>query len=295
LAGPAQLEAVRQSSTKWARMKNASTFISTKTLTWIMIAAYMAIRMGLLGASRLFAHMHPPAWVDPVFALAAYTLAAVTICFNVSDLETYNIDGLALVLIVAGKPVSVLLSKSGLPFPYTAAIDLSLPYLLIPIGLLAWLVARRSSIQAGAAPRPIHLIVAFIAGSIAAVVSGLLIRSSQPASSLAHATLAQLALLPVQQFAYAALSEEPFFRGFLWGALREAGLKPGACFITQGGLFWLAHLYYLTTYPLSFWIIVPLGAVVLGLLVWVSRSISTTMIAHGLMNGVGQSIAFYRL
>lgn len=275
-------------------MIKARSSISRKTVTWVMIAAYLALRMGLLGASRVFTQMHPPPWVDPAFELAAYILAAFTICINLGHLETYNIDRLALVLIVVAKPLAVLLLKLNLPFPYTPPIDLSLPFLLIPIGLLAWLVARRSSIRAAGAPSPLNLVLAFTGGIIAAVISGLLIRSQQPPLSQHHATLIQLALLPVQQLVYAALSEEPFFRGFLWGALREAGFKPGVSFIVQGALFWLAHLYYLGTYPLSFWIIVPLGAVVLGVLVWVSKSISTSMIAHGLMNGVAQGIAYYR-
>jgi len=57
----------------------------------------------------------------------------------------------------------------------------------------------------------------------------------------------------------------------------------------------MAHLYYLGKYPLSFWVIVPLSGLLFGLLAWGSRSIATSMLGHGLVNGVGQMVAFYRL
>lgn len=266
-----------------------------KTWTWILIVLYFAFRIGLLGVYRFVMEMAPPAWVGPTFELAAYLLAALAIAINLDQLEAYKFDRLALGLFVLGKPVGVLLQSLGLPFPYQPPVDLSIAFLIIAAGLLAWLVVRRASIRARGAPRWIDLGLGLAAGLLAALASGLLVRSQQADFIPIQALLGQLLLLPVQQLAYAALSEEPFFRGFLWGALEQAGFKPLACFLVQGLLFWVAHFYYLTALPISFWLIVPLGSVLLGLLVWRSRSISTSMIAHGVMNGASQAIAFYRL
>ena len=88
----------------------------------------------------------------------------------------------------------------------------------------------------------------------------------------------------------AGLAEEPFFRGFLWGGLRKTGLREVWIWLVQAGLFWLGHAYAFLYGPFSFWLIVPIAGLVLGLLVWRSRSIAPGMIAHGLANGLSQFI-----
>jgi hypothetical protein len=85
-----------------------------------------------------------------------------------------------------------------------------------------------------------------------------------------------------QQMGYAAVTEEPFFRAFLWGYLRKAGWKHGWILLFQALLFVLAHVYTLKDFPISFWVIVPVGAVALGLLVWRSRTLVSSLAAHAM-------------
>ena len=98
----------------------------------------------------------------------------------------------------------------------------------------------------------------------------------------------------VLQWLKQRIAEEPFFRGFLWGALRRAGWEDVWIWAFQAALFWLAHIYWLGRSPVSFWV-VPLGGLVFGILAWRSRSIAVSMVAHGLVNGVMQMVLFYRL
>jgi len=58
----------------------------------------------------------------------------------------------------------------------------------------------------------------------------------------------------------------------------------------QAGLFIFGHLYYFNTYPISFWVVVPTGALVLGLVAWRSRSIATSMATHAAMNALTMTI-----
>jgi membrane protease YdiL (CAAX protease family) len=102
-----------------------------------------------------------------------------------------------------------------------------------------------------------------------------------------------LLFLPLQQMLFAGIIEEPFFRGFLWGALRKAGWRDHWILLAQAGLFWLGHFYYAGKAPWSFWLAIPAGGLVLGLLAWRSRSIATSMLAHGCMNGFGQIVGMY--
>ena len=89
----------------------------------------------------------------------------------------------------------------------------------------------------------------------------------------------------VYQLGYAAISEEPLFRGFLWGFLRKAGWREIWIWVFQAGLFWVGHIYYFGKLPVSFWLVVPAGGLMLGLLAWRSLSIATSMAAHAAMNG----------
>ena len=89
------------------------------------------------------------------------------------------------------------------------------------------------------------------------------------------------------QFSTAAALEEPLFRGFLWGELREWGWKENHIWLLQTLLFTLGHIYYLGSANLSLFVIVPLGALILGFMAWKSRSIGISMLIHGIINSLG--------
>ncbi|CAG0930278.1 hypothetical protein TFLX_01635 [Thermoflexales bacterium] len=96
----------------------------------------------------------------------------------------------------------------------------------------------------------------------------------------------------IYQLGYAAVSEEPLFRGFLWGYLRKLKCPEKWIWLFQTGLFMLGHIYYVTNAPVSFWIIVPVGGLVTGWLAWRSRSIATSMAAHGALNALGRTVGY---
>jgi membrane protease YdiL (CAAX protease family) len=83
---------------------------------------------------------------------------------------------------------------------------------------------------------------------------------------------------------FASISEEPLFRGFLWGYLRRAGWKETWIWLTQAAIFMSAHLYFKDALPFEFWIVVPLAGLILGFLAWHSRSIAPGMMAHAAFN-----------
>ena len=86
------------------------------------------------------------------------------------------------------------------------------------------------------------------------------------------------------QLGYAATLEEPLFRGFLWGFLKERGWRDITICFFQAALFMLGHLYYLGPCNLVFFVGIPALGLVLGLLAWKSRSIGTSMLAHAFIN-----------
>jgi membrane protease YdiL (CAAX protease family) len=87
------------------------------------------------------------------------------------------------------------------------------------------------------------------------------------------------------QLGFAAVSEEPVFRGFLWGYLRKLGWREIWVWLAQAGLFMSAHLYFRDALPFNFWIVVPSAGLIFGLLAWRTRSIAVGMMSHAAYNG----------
>jgi membrane protease YdiL (CAAX protease family) len=79
--------------------------------------------------------------------------------------------------------------------------------------------------------------------------------------------------------------EEVVFRGALWAHLRDLGLNERVVFVTQTVLFWVAHHRYLFNNQLyAFWVGVLGISVLLGLLVWYTKSLTPSVIVHFLYN-----------
>lgn len=87
------------------------------------------------------------------------------------------------------------------------------------------------------------------------------------------------------ELAHAALPEEMIFRGFLWGYMKSKGWEDKKILILQAGIFWLAHLNYYEK-PYTLWITVPLLSLILGIVVWRSRSIASSMVMHAVYNSM---------
>jgi len=86
--------------------------------------------------------------------------------------------------------------------------------------------------------------------------------------------------------------EEPIYRGFLWGTLKNSGLNDFQSIVIQAGLFWISHMKMIQS-PFSFFIIAPLISLILGLLMYKSKSIIPPLIFHIIYNAF-YTVIFYR-
>jgi membrane protease YdiL (CAAX protease family) len=77
----------------------------------------------------------------------------------------------------------------------------------------------------------------------------------------------------------------------LWGALRKVGWKEVWIWLVQAALFTVAHMYYFGNHWISLFVLVPMGGLALGLIVWKSRTISASMPLHGALNSLGTLFA----
>lgn len=87
------------------------------------------------------------------------------------------------------------------------------------------------------------------------------------------------------QLTFAAINEEPLFRGMIMGYLIKSKVSVSKAILVQAMFFWFAHIYYINT-GLNFWIIHPIGAVMLGVVSFKSKTITNSMIFHSLINSL---------
>jgi membrane protease YdiL (CAAX protease family) len=132
------------------------------------------------------------------------------------------------------------------------------------------------------------IVIAVIVGVALGSVIGLVYSHYQTRGQM-HATIMLVFINFITQLSSAASLEEPLFRGFIWGFLEHKGWKQVWIWLLQAALFCFAHLYYLPQYPVFFFGAF-VSALVFGLLVWKSKSIGTSMIAHGLENSVADVV-----
>ncbi len=278
-----------------AKADPVSNWRGRERLLWLLIVALILLRTPFLGGIRYLTGDEPPNWLWPTFEIGTYALTSVLIWMEAHRLSDYHIDKLALAIFVLGKPVELVFSACQIPFEWPARSGWYALYLPLALGLVVGLgLARHRLAKLKLVPGKWIITGALVGIALGLLLAMLIELQSRPLAA-ERLTPKIVLLLPLQQMMFAGINEEPLFRGFLWGALRRAGRRETWIWVTQAGLFWLSHLYYWDRAPLSFWVIVPLGGLVLGWLAWRSRSIATSMIAHGLTNGVGQMIAFYSL
>jgi membrane protease YdiL (CAAX protease family) len=277
-------------------VKKATTTDSHMRVTWVLVAGLFVLRIPFFASARIFSNsLFPNAdWAAPIFEIGTYFLTAVLIWWERDRLADFHIDKLVLLIFILGKPVELLMHQLQIPFSYperSAAYFLYLP-IAVSLGVALWVahpsLPKLNIRLAG------WILIGILTGIAVGIYSGSIIKANSGQSNAGPVTPLLIFFLPLQQMLYAAIAEEPFFRGFLWGVLRKSGVNDISAWLIQAGLFWIGHAYYLVhNAAWSFLFIVPVGGLVLGLLAWRSRSIAVSMVAHGLTNGIGQIVGYY--
>ena len=275
------------------RLASSSNSQFHKIAGWSLLIGLLLLRIPFLGFVTLFADYD---WIEPVFEVGTYFLTACLIWWERERLADFHIDTLAVSLIILFKPIQTLL----LALSEYAAHPLAFPQwggILIWIIAVALFIAMRFS-----RPRMARISRSSFGWFGLGLLAGLL-----TAAALGYPMSLQVDNVPARlpqvfplvfitlrgllyQLGYAAVTEEPLFRGFLWGYLRKAGWKDVWIWLFQTGLFMVAHIYYIHQLPVSFWIIVPVSTLVLGALAWRSKTIASSLGAHTMMNASGYTI-----
>jgi len=229
-----------------------------------------------------------------LYEICTYILIAFLIWWERANLAEFHIDTSALALIILFRPLQTIILSywrvdSPLAFP-------SSPSLLIwgtSIGLTIALWRSGSKSARFSIWTLNWLAIGFLIGVCISVAENFrtfqsIMSSTRPVpTSVLLSTSANL----LYHLGFAPINEEPLFRGFLWGALRQLKLSNGWILLIQTLLFTSAHVYFAHQYPLMFWVYIPAAAILFGILTLRSRSISAAILAHGMINGSAYVLA----
>lgn len=260
-----------------------------------LLVGLLFLRLPFLTGIALFIM---PDWLWPVFDIGTYFLTAILIWWERDQLADFHIDTLAIAMIIFFKPIQTIylaawkMNDDPLAFPHYPA--LILWSIAIGLFLTLWLGHTRL-------PKFSKASFGWFGIGILVGLGGVLLlgypMSFQVDGSLL-ATKPDLTLLSqastgfFYQLGFAAVTEEPLFRGFLWGYLQKARWKNVWIWLFQAGLFTLGHIYYFNKYPISLWLIVPVVSLILGAIVWRSKTISSSMATHATVNTFGYTIGY---
>lgn len=259
-----------------------------KLIAWILLGGLLFLRLPFLTGIAMVAF---PIWFMPVYEIGTYLLLACLIFWERDHLADFHIDKLSLIIIIFFKPLSTIITnlagntKNPLAFPHWP----SFSFWLIAIGLVIALRCSRTSLPAITKSSLIWLGLGLVVG----LLMDLLLMyplSFQIDTSRQFSIQQKLIGIPLNflsQIGNAAISEEPLFRGFLWGMLAKSGWKNLWIWLFQAALFVIGHLYYLHGSLLSLWLYVPVMGLVFGAMVWRSKTIASSMATHALSNTLG--------
>jgi membrane protease YdiL (CAAX protease family) len=225
-----------------------------------------------------------------VFVTGTAAVTAYLIWHEKDHLHEFHLDRLAVLFFLIGHPLHLLLIALGWKTVPVATLPLYALFGIAPLWLI-WKLHGHWRLV----PRMNRSAIAWVAaGSVTGIILGGTARVLiwfQDGESFALLPSAvsggDLLLNILYQAVFAALNEEPVFRGLLWGCLVRLNWPVRQILLFQAALFAFAHLDALIVGSWITPLIAFLLALVFGWLAWRSRTIASSTIAHGIINGLG--------
>lgn len=242
-------------------------------LGFVLILLFLRIPLLFMGVYGIISET----FSQVVFLVFTYLFTAIFIEKYSDKLEKYFITPSSVIIFILA-PFLGIISSSGEPITYIKAIIAGvLGYFLYKKGYFLKIKINKSVYN----KRNILLLLVFLS-----IFIGM-------ENYLGYANINLFKIEPTEfiqtfifQISFAAVSEEPLFRGIMMGEMLKRKIHPALAILLQGGIFWFGHLYYINT-GLNFWIIHPIMAIMLGIIAYKAKSITNSMVFHGICNTLG--------
>jgi CAAX amino terminal protease family. len=218
-----------------------------------------------------------PDWYRNWYAGVAYILTATIVWLNRHRLVALNIDRPFIAALILGGVLHAFYLKYGVGI-----------FVGITVVLIFWAHQSNQLVFKNPVPYPKGTGLLILLTILLALAPVLLFRLTLK-TSLDFDTFSTTFLGILITDLALIVFEEVLFRGALWAYVRSFGLSEQAAFYAQAILFWISHHRFLLLHnPYSFWVSLPIQAILFGLMTWRSKSITPSTISHFLFNFITQ-------
>jgi membrane protease YdiL (CAAX protease family) len=246
-----------------------------KTAFFAVMALYLLLRLVVTP----YISMKPsyPQWVGYSIQVLMFFLIASMIALKYEDLEKSHIDLVAIFLIIA--------STLFLPlcFFFEIPIHISMVWIVISLGLAIWIKIKKINLRRPSRGDVFWILSSIVIGILLPIVVMMINPQTQYGTTMGSLNIStgNLVAYFIYFLATAAVLEETFFRGLLWGFLREYKIKDIFIFIIQSVLFLAGHINFFS-HLFTFWVSLPLFCIIVSVFAWKSRSIAPSLLVHTL-------------
>lgn len=220
-----------------------------------------------------------------IFTDGTYILTAILIFLEKNRLQKFNINLFAIIIFILFpmiKPIIYVVTADYVPWKM---IPFSKVQILVSIILCLTILKSHTEIKRENLVYYVKWsIISVLIGIFTAIALGYFYKPFVTRGEI-HASVPIFIFNFITQLTNAAISEEPLFRGFIWGYLDGAGWKSIWIWLFQAIIFSIGHIYYLPKYPV-FFIGTFIGALIFGAIAWRSKSIGTSIVVHGTVNSL---------
>jgi len=248
----------------------------TKQQVFTYICLFVLLASGMLVAdivSNFMQLFHTPAlpeswaseikliqdWTYTLFFHWSFILVEIVIIVNRNDLQSLNIDEAFMAMFVAGSLTYWMYYRW--PSGWIALL------ILVPIYILYKKQEFRFAKTEPIAGRIIMIIIVVFFLSLIFIKEPLTIKRIL---SVTHFVITGVPLM---------LIVEVIFRGVLWKFLTDLNWSIPIIIGSQAFLSWLSLSRFMFTNPVIFWMIFPIVSIILGIIVWRSKSIAVSLLA----------------
>jgi len=208
------------------------------------------------------------------FQIIIYLLIAFILWTEKQNLEDFHLDKIAFVLFLFIRPIMLFIYSKNDIFQIISSI-------IITFISISFLFKFRSSYNF--IPRIQRKTVVW---GIIGIFIGIIERLIQDSVVINKIVINQKIVIYIvfiffYYFSQTVLEEEFIFRGIIWGYLKRIGWKDGGICLFQAIIFWIVHFHHFMIRegdPFGFRFFI--GGIILGLLTWITRTITPSIMSH---------------
>lgn len=253
-------------------MFETNSYSAPKKFTVVLFLILIALRISDRYLPELFLGIEEiPNWYSYFYISITFVLTSAVMWLNRHNLQRLNIDAnFVTIFVVSGVFLSLLY------LPVSLGIITGISTIVV---FVSW--KKKNFILENNRINYIELLLFLIVGLTPNIIYYLIFLTSNPEIVL-HLDGSMLIAL-YDSSLHVVIFEEVLYRGILWMLLKDLKLSDPKVIAIQSFAFWISHYYYINE-PLAFWLYIPWMSLLLGAVIWRSKSIASSTFVHFLYN-----------